>query len=59
VEPTATWGNGLSRRCIGVFFTLPELYLLIIDHLKVVYVGAILSHYVDVATHNHLDVLNH
>jgi hypothetical protein len=59
VEPTATWDNGLSRRCIGVFFTLPELYLLIIGHLKVVDVGAILSHYVDVATHYHLDVLDH
>ncbi len=60
MEATATWGNnGRARRLVGVFFSLPELYLMIIDHLKVVDKGAILSHNVDVAAHYHLDVLNH
>ena len=58
MEPTTTWGNGLPRRCIGVFFTLPELDLVILGHLKVEDVRATLGHYVDIAAHDHLDVLN-
>ena len=58
MKSPATWGNGRTRRNIGVFLPLPELYLLIISQLKVEDVGAILSHDEDVATHYDLDVLN-